>query len=323
MDLISVIVPVYNVEKYLSKCLDSIISQTYKNLEIILVDDGSTDKSGSICDYYANMDKRVKVIHQSNKGGGAARNVALDLAVGDFITFVDSDDYISPKMFEYLHKQFAEDIDIVECEYSEVYDEDFRFSFEYDKFIAKTYTVLEAMKNHIMDINFKQVIYNKMYRKETMHNCRLPEGKKIDDEYFTYKVLGNAKKLIHINIPLYAYRQQELSIMHSMGVINRLQAIEAKCFRHKYICENFSELAYFSLKNLWFTCLYLGQLLLRNKEIKNSKFYINEIKQVFELYPFTNELEKELSGKEKVWIKFMKISFLTTCKIRNFLRIGV
>ena len=100
-DLISVIVPVYNVEKYLNKCIESIVNQTYTNLEIILVDDGSPDNCPNICDEWAKKDSRIKVIHQRNSGGGAARNIGLDNANGSMISFIDSDDFISTDMYEY------------------------------------------------------------------------------------------------------------------------------------------------------------------------------------------------------------------------------
>ena len=114
MDLISVIVPVYKVEKYLDKCVSSIINQTHRNLEIILVDDGSPDHCGAMCDAWAEKDSRIKVIHQENAGGGAARNAALDMARGELIAFVDSDDYIAPDMYEHLYKLIATGADIAE-----------------------------------------------------------------------------------------------------------------------------------------------------------------------------------------------------------------
>lgn len=122
-DLISIIVPVYNVEKYLDRCIQSIVEQTYRNLEIILVDDGSTDGSEKICDSWAVKDNRIRVIHQNNMGGGAARNAALDVAKGDFIAFVDSDDYISADMYEYLHGLMDNGFDIAECSYVQVNDD--------------------------------------------------------------------------------------------------------------------------------------------------------------------------------------------------------
>ena len=104
-DLISVIIPVYNVEKYLKKCLDSVINQTYKNLEIILVDDGSSDKSGLICDEYTKLDKRIKVVHKKNEGLSSARNTGLDIAKGKYISFIDSDDFVSIYMYEIMYKE--------------------------------------------------------------------------------------------------------------------------------------------------------------------------------------------------------------------------
>ena len=118
--LISIIVPVYNVEKYLSKCIDSIINQTYKNIEIILIDDGSTDSSGAICDKYALVDSRIHVLHIENSGVSNARNVGLNHATGDYIGFVDSDDYIEPNMYELLLEELiADDVDVVQCNHAE------------------------------------------------------------------------------------------------------------------------------------------------------------------------------------------------------------
>ena len=119
--LISVIVPVYNVEKYLSQCISSIVNQTYQNLEIILIDDGSPDHCPEICDKWEHLDGRITVIHQSNCGGGQARNRALDIARGEFIAFVDSDDYIAPTMYEFLFGLFRDDIDIKDCSWDKIF----------------------------------------------------------------------------------------------------------------------------------------------------------------------------------------------------------
>ena len=122
-ELISVIVPIYKVEHYLPKCIDSIIHQTYQNLEIILVDDGSPDNCPEICDEYAKRDKRIKVVHQENGGLSAARNSGVEMANGEFLCFVDSDDYIHPKMYEILYKnlkKFKADISI--CDYNVVFE---------------------------------------------------------------------------------------------------------------------------------------------------------------------------------------------------------
>ena len=116
MPLISVILPIYRVEKYLDRCLESITGQTYRNLEIILVDDGSPDRSGAICDAWAEKDSRIRVIHKTNAGAGAARNTGLDVATGDIVSMIDSDDYLEIHMFEHLMSLMTEDVDIAECD---------------------------------------------------------------------------------------------------------------------------------------------------------------------------------------------------------------
>ena len=116
MPLISVILPVYRVEKYLDRCLQSITGQTYRNLEIILVDDGSPDSSGAMCDAWAEKDSRIRVIHKENAGAGAARNTGLDAAAGEIISMIDSDDYLQVHMFEHLLSLMTEDVDIAECD---------------------------------------------------------------------------------------------------------------------------------------------------------------------------------------------------------------
>lgn len=122
-DLISIIVPVYNVEKYLNKCIDSIINQTYKNIEIILVDDGSTDNSGKICDEYLLRDSRIKVIHKNNGGLSSARNEGINISSGEYIGFVDSDDWVEPNMYEEMYKKILySNADIVDCGYWKEYE---------------------------------------------------------------------------------------------------------------------------------------------------------------------------------------------------------
>ena len=167
--MISIIIPVYKVEKYLDKCIKSIVSQTYSNLEIILVDDGSPDKSGLICDKWATLDSRIRVVHQKNAGAGAARNVALKLAQGEFISFVDSDDYLSVNMFKNLLSYFEEDIDIVECEFISVEEDDVLFIDE-KSVQARVFSSEEAMREHIADHYFRQLIWNKLYRRSCIKN---------------------------------------------------------------------------------------------------------------------------------------------------------
>ena len=314
--LISVIVPVYKVEPYLDRCVSSIVNQTYENLEIILVDDASPDNCPKICDEWAKRDKRIRVIHQKNAGSAAARNTALDCAGGEFIAFVDSDDYISEDMYEYLFSLIA-GCDIAECGFISVRDDNASFGGE-DR--AEVFSPESAMKEHILDRKFRQVIWNKLYRKEVLDGVRFPAGKKIDDEFFTYRAIGKAKKLVSSPKVCYAYRSQPQSMMHSMNTSARIQAVEAKEKRHEYILEKFPSLGSLSLKNLWSTCIYQGQLALRsmNKEEKEKAFC--RLSSVIAKYPIG---EKDLPDKkERLWFFFAGRSLQKTCKLRNLLKIG-
>ena len=128
--LVTIATSMYNVEEYVVQNIESLLAQTYKNLEIIIVDDGSTDQSPEICDEWKKRDSRIQVVHSSNGGAGKARNTALDMATGDYVTFVDSDDYIAPQMYQVLLEQFYDGIGIVECNYSMVYDDSEKFKEE-------------------------------------------------------------------------------------------------------------------------------------------------------------------------------------------------
>ena len=178
LPLISVIVPVYKVENYLDCCVQSIVNQTYSNLEIILIDDGSPDASGAMCDAWAEKDSRIRVIHQQNAGGGAARNAGLDAAWGERIAFVDSDDYIAPDCYQYLHTLLEEGADIAECDFVETERNDAVFGTDAGE--ISFYTPLEAMRCHIRDTAFRQLIWNKLYRRETVGDIRFPIGTKIE-----------------------------------------------------------------------------------------------------------------------------------------------
>lgn len=175
MKKISIIVPIYNIEKYLPRCLDSILAQTYKNLEVILVDDGSVDNSGMIADKYARNDQRINVIHQVNKGVSAARNAGLDLATGDYIGFVDGDDYIEPDMYEILMRIIDEQqVDIAHCGYQMVYPSriDYYYNTREKQKMNREEGVFELLKGRKIEPG----LWNKLYKAELFKQIRLPIG---------------------------------------------------------------------------------------------------------------------------------------------------
>lgn len=261
--LLSVIVPVYKVEAYLDKCLGSLTGQTYRNLEILLVDDGSPDHSGEICDRWAEADSRIRVIHQENQGAGAARNTALDVAHGELIGFVDSDDYLAPQMYACLYSLMEEDVDIAECEILETEDDKSPLD-DGSQSEAHSYSAVEAMALHIADTWFCQTPPNKLYRRGVLEGVRFPVGNLIDDEYVTYRAIGKSRRLVHATARMYAYRQQPGSAMHKPYSLKRLEGIRAKQQRLTYLEANMPSLVPQARDDLLMSCLYGMQGTLRN-----------------------------------------------------------
>ncbi len=322
-ELISVIVPVYNEEKYLDRCVSSIVGQTYKELEIILVDDGSPDACPAMCDEWAERDSRIRVIHCENGGGARARNIGIDAAKGDIIAFVDSDDYISPDMYEHLYSLMTEDVDIAECALFST-DED---NAEFDSTDRDAEIIIcsskEAMKHHINDVIFRQTPPNKLYRRRAVGDIRFTEGKRIDDEFFTYLVIGASRKLVHSPCRLYAYRQQTESVMHKSFSPFRLQAVEAKLLRLEYIKREFPLLAAEARINLFNTCLYLGQMSLLHLEKSEKKDAFCVLNKAVRENRLSLADIKNESIKQKLWIFISKISLRVCCSLRNFIKIGI
>lgn len=322
LPLISVIVPVYKVEAYLDKCVQSIVDQTYTNLEIILVDDGSPDNCPAMCDAWAAKDGRIKVIHQENGGAGLARNVALDIVQGEYISLIDSDDYIEPHMYEHLLSLMTDGMDIVECGLLETELDDVALD-DGSRFDSKVYAVEEAMEAHIQDRVFRQLIWNKLYRREVVGDNRFPVGKRIDDEFWTYRVIANARKLARTSCKMYAYRQQPESVMHLSFSLPRLQAVDAKCQRLELLKERFPELVPQARINLWYTCLYMGQMSLRHMDQENCQKAFIKLADVRKRYSLTNEDKRSLPLKQRLWAFLSDASFSMACRVRNRLKIGL
>ena len=317
--LISVIVPVYNVEKYLDRCIASIVNQTYKKLEIILVDDGSSDSSAEICDKWSKMDKRVTVVHKDNNGSAAARNSGLDIAKGEFISFIDSDDYISNQMYSVLVEGMNSDVDVTECSYQFVYDDSYIFEIADRDF--KEYTTEAALELHIKDELFSQIVWNKLYRSDVLHDVRFTEGKTIDDEFFTYLAVGRCRKLAHTDTILYAYRQQDMSIMHTLNDEKRLQSVEAKINRQEYIQIYFPKLSLINKTNLWYSCLACGQAVVSDSAKKND-IKLLFLKSALKDYGFKTDELFRLTIKQRLVFFAARVNFKMTCKTRNLLKRG-
>ncbi len=213
--MISVIVPVYNVEKYLRQCLDSVVNQTYRKLEILVVDDGSTDSSGAICNEY--KDARIQVYHTENHGLSAARNYALDRAHGDYIAFLDSDDWLEETALEqFVTIAETTGADIVACRFFQEYvDKTIKLGGMDTEFVVKGSDVLSTM---IIDRKLTEDVWNKFYKASLFDSIRYPEGRIFEDKATTYKLLQKASALAYTPAYLIHYRNRvgSLSNIHSM-----------------------------------------------------------------------------------------------------------
>lgn len=215
--VISVIVPIYGVEKYLEECIESIINQTYTELEIILVDDGSPDRCGAICDRYAQMDPRIIAVHQKNGGAAAARNNGLRIASGEYITFLDGDDYLEPNAYEKMVEALAvNDADIVQGKMRFVYVNGTEELSGHEE--AVTYSASEYLSRFVDDWTCP-LCTEKVFRRHVLAEIFFEEGHWIDDEFFTYKGIMNAGKIVCIPAVVYNYRQRASSVMKNKDTI--------------------------------------------------------------------------------------------------------
>lgn len=224
--LISIVIPIYNVEKYLKACIDSVINQTYSQLDIILVDDGSKDNSGNMCDEYKNKDSRIRVIHKENGGLSDARNKGIDIALGKYITFIDSDDYVAKDYVEFLYKLIMENsADISGCYYFKFVEEQDQNMEESEK---KTY-IFDGIEATI-DLWYQKHITNsawgKLYKSILFRDIRYPVGKLYEDLGTTYKLLYKAKNVVWSSEKKYFYRQRVNSIMNKKFAEDNMDRIE-------------------------------------------------------------------------------------------------
>ncbi len=225
--LISIIVPIYKVEKYIRKCLDSIVNQTYTNLEIILVDDGSPDSCGQICDQYAQKDSRIKVIHKLNGGLSDARNVGLDAMTGDYVTCIDSDDYISLDYVEKLYKAIIDtNSDISVCNFYFNYEKSLKlipaFKFDTDKIVLDRN---DALKTLLYQNNMETGAWGKLYSCRLFDGVRYPVGRLFEDIPTTYKLYLKATKVVSISDSLYYYLIRDSSIMGQSFTPKKMDAV--------------------------------------------------------------------------------------------------
>ena len=275
---VSIIVPVYQVEKYIRQCVDSILAQTFTDFELILVDDGSKDGSGEICDEYAGMDERVKVVHKENGGLSDARNRGMDQAVGKYFMFVDSDDYIAPTMLESLYSSMRrENADIVVCNFRFTFDNasEKNFSTEVKAEVLTGAEIFYDRKNE-RNYGIWTVAWNKLYKRETIGKVRFRFGKYHEDEFWANDIYQMDIKVVTIPECLYYYRQREDSIMGKKDIARDFDIVEALQERI-YIYLKKPEYADQAYKVLVFSLEYLEESKrLKTNEAEEKRFIQSE-----------------------------------------------
>lgn len=278
---ISIIVPVYNVEQYLEKCVDSILNQTFKDFELILVDDGSPDNSGAICDQYAEKDSRVRVIHKENGGLSDARNAGIEAARGKYLGFIDSDDYIADDMYELLYNNIIEEnADLSICGIYDVYKENApKILPEFRKVCTKGEMIKMILEAKLVSVH----AVNKLYKRDIFKTIRYPVGIITEDAAIIFQVLDRCKKIIVDTNQKYFYFHRDESISSKKFSIRDLDTIEVWKINEEWISKNYP-----LFKNevhtrvCWANFIVLDKLVLSDKteEAKNisksiRKFLLN------------------------------------------------
>ncbi len=320
--LVSIIVPIYQVEKYLDKCISSITNQTYKQLEIILVDDGSPDNCPAMCDSWGEKDSRIHVIHKENGGLSDARNTGLSLATGEYICFVDSDDYIEPTYIEemFLAMQHT-GADIVECgvQYVDITGVKMRVQTVTTELVLDR---LNALTKLILEDGVYQTVWNKLYRREVIGTILFDVGRYHEDDFWTYQIIDRVSKMTILTKPLYNYLQRSTSIMGNGYTLKRLDGLEARYRRMQYF-QKYDNLATLTRQQLLSDCLWHYQCALSSLNGSDKDIALRYILQIKEKTP--NIRWNQLIGKlrHRIWIMLFAIAPNFTAKARNKLGVGL
>ena len=295
--IVSVIVPVYKVEKYIEECVESILGQTYSSLEIILVDDGSPDCCGAVCDRYARQDPRVMVLHRNNGGAAAARNAGLRAATGEYITFVDGDDYLLPDACAHMVRTLEDtDADIVQSGFRYVYANG---TLVHDGGVGRRiYSITEYLTCFTGDWTCA-LCWGKLFRRHMLMDVFFEEGHLIDDEFFTYRAVMNARKIVYAPTVTYHYRQRSSGVMKDPTTLERKNrdALEAVERRWRDVGAGFPEL------EEHFACHYADYLLCFAVSDSTTINTILEIKKRLRDYLGSGKVLPWKQGQRKLFLR--------------------
>lgn len=326
---ISIVVPIYNTEKYLERCINSILNQSYSNIELILVDDGSTDGSGEICDRLAYKDKRVKVIHTKNNGLSKARNIGIEHSTGSYIAFVDSDDYIHEDMYNDMVKIIKNnDVDIVYCNYLEGSLDKYRFN----KYKDLKIDIFDSKK--ILELSYKKesskylVVWNKLIKKQIINDIKFDEDIKIgEDHIFCNKIYNKAKKIGYINNQYYYYyRGNENSVCNdNKNIEKRMDQIRSYIKEYKYFSKENPQILNLVIMRILYTIRFRLDMAIERNDLKNKKeceLLLKEWHKILLENKNISTFEKiiiTLNVRSKLYKKIKLIIYNTKKKIIEFI----
>lgn len=295
-DKISVVIPVYNVAKYLDVCIKSVINQTYKDLEIILVDDGSTDNSGKMCDEYKEKDERIIVIHKQNGGLSSARNEGIKIATGKYLTFIDSDDYITNDMIEELYLSLTNtNSDVSICKITKN-ENKLDCEINNETLIFNSH---DAIKEILLDRLFTTSASAKLYKKELFNNIMYPAGMLYEDYATTYKLFHLSDKISYTSSNKYYYRYNDEGITKSKFTNKQLDYFKVSKEILNFTKDNYCDLVkYVNKRTASYAISFYRFMCMGTKYNKDtSKFIINELKPNLLKYIFSNEkIAKKIYG---------------------------
>lgn len=315
--VISVIVPVYNVEMYLDRCVDSIVHQTYQELEIILVDDGSTDNSSVLCDSWALKDSRISVIHKKNGGLSDTRNTGLKVATGEYVSFVDSDDYIEPTMYSEMIACMEECGANIACCGRKIVKDGKCLQIRFTADEIKIFSDEEAIREIFLNRYMNEAAWDKIYRRRLFDDVVFPVGEINEDIVIMPTLMNRSKRIAHIGKSFYNYCQDGVSITRSGYTEKKRVILNHLEMTKQYIEQNYINLipdfkilqARYTLSTLY---LFENDIKTKKQYVEDYKLFLKKYRQVFKEYIFSGAV----SNEEK--IKGILVFFNIYSLLRNF-----
>ncbi|XRG78440.1 glycosyltransferase [Rossellomorea sp. GAMAL-10_SWC] len=302
---ISIIVPIYNVENYIHKCIDSILSQTFSDFELILVNDGSPDRCGNIAEEYSKKDSRIIVIHKKNGGLSDARNSGIEIAKGEYIGFVDGDDWIEPDMYKLLYDMCVEkECEIASCNYFILKDNE---KIENNPYPLMVQSRKEAMRTLLDGKMYNEVVCTKLFKRSLFEKQRFKIGIIHEDTDFTYRMIHESKKVCCVGSSKYNYLQRSGSIMEDSTKNIKIDSVLIYIDMYNFMIKYYPELCNKVLTKLVFTSLHLLNLFITNTNFSIYKNEYYKVTSILNKYSNKTVKLKELPFTVKILLLVIKI----------------